>query len=82
MRNYIILFMAIITAIYKLLTRKKEVIEDKIQDPFDGPIQQKCKSLPVVDPELAHAAYKERQEIKTRVINDHIAEIMNIKKEK
>ena len=39
------------------------------------------KDLPEeVDKE--RSVYKEREEIKGRVINDHIAEIMNIKKKK
>ncbi len=84
MTNYIIPIIALsilaIGAIYKLLTKDSP---SKIEDPFDGPIQRQSKEFHEADNfdmNLAHDAYKEREEIKTRVVNDHMAHIMNIKK--
>ena len=86
MTNYIIPIIAlsilVIGAIYKVMTKDNP---PKIKDPFDGPIQRKSKAFHEADNfdmNLAHDAYKEREQIKTRVINDHMAHIMNIKKKK
>ena len=86
MTNYIIpiitLSILVIGAIYKVMTKDNP---PKIKDPFDGPIQRQSKAFHEadnLDMDLAHDAYKEREEIKTRVINDHMAHIMNIKKKK
>jgi hypothetical protein len=89
MTNYIIPIIAlsilVIGAIYKVMT--KVMTKDspsKIEDPFDGPIQRCAKAFHEdnFDMNLAHDAYKEREQIKTRVINDHMSKIMNIKKKK
>ena len=92
MTNYIIPIIALsilaIGAIYKVMTKDRLLTKDspsKIEDPFDGPIQRQSKAFHEadnLDMDLAHDAYKEREEIKTRVINDHMAHIMNIKKKK
>jgi hypothetical protein len=92
MTNYIpiVALSILVIVIYKLLTKySTSKIEDstpKIEDPFDGPIQRKSKAFHDADNfdmNLAHDAYKERELIITGgFINDHIAEIMNIKKKK
>ena len=77
-----IIFVVVLVAgaIYKLLT--KDVVE-KMEDPLVGPIQRQSKKFHEdnFDMNLAHEAYKERKVIERRV-NDHMAEIMNIKKKK
>ena len=87
MEKYIIptLFIAVLIsgAVYKLLTKKDS--PSKIEDPFDGPVQRQSKTFHEADNfdmDLANAAYKEREQIKTRFVNDHMAHIMNIKKKK
>ena len=87
MTNYIpIIGLSILAigAVYKLIS-KKDVTESEEEDPFDGPVQKNCREYHKgdnLDTDLANEAYKEREEIKGRVINDHIADIMNIKKKK
>jgi len=77
-----ILFVVVLVsgAIYKLLTKD---VSEKMEDPLVGPIQRQSKKFHEdnFDMNLAHEAYKERKEIERR-INDHIAEVMNIKKKK
>ncbi len=84
MIDYIIpigaLSILVIGVIYKVLTK-----DSSKEYPFDGPIQKQSKAFHDADNfdmNLAHDAYKEREEIKTRVINDHMAHILNIKKKK
>lgn len=81
-----ILFVVVLVsgAIYKLLTKDvTEKITEKMEDPLVGPIQRQSKKFHEdnFDMNLAHEAYKERKVIERRV-NDHMAEIMNIKKKK
>ena len=54
-----------------------------MEDPLVGPIQRQSKKFHEdnFDMNLEHEAYKERKVIERRV-NDHTAEIMNIKKKK
>ncbi len=84
MIDYIIpigaLSILVIGVIYKVLTK-----DSSKEYPFDGHIQKQSKAFHDADNfdmNLAHDAYKEREEIKTRVINDHMAHILNIKKKK
>ena len=78
-----ILFVVVLVvgSIYKLLTKD---VTEKMEDPLVGPIQKQCKEFHEADNfdmNLAHEAYKERKGIEKR-INDHMAEVMNIKKKK
>lgn len=80
-----ILFVVVLVSgtIYKLLTKDVKDVSEKMEDPLVGPIQRQSKKFHEdnFDMNLAHEAYKERKEIERR-INDHIAEVMNIKKKK
>ena len=70
MTNYIImglfLLILLIGASYKVMTKKDETLEE---DTFTD-----SKKINNID--------KKTEEVKRRVINDHMAEIMNIKKKK
>lgn len=72
MTGYIIsiLLTVIISVFIHKVISKKDIY--KIEDPFDGPIQRQSKAFHEADNfdmNLAHETYKEREKIKTRVIN-------------
>lgn len=65
------LLILLIGASYKVMTKKDEPLEEE-KDTLDVPM--KSKKFNTTD--------KKTEEVKKRVINDHMAEIMNIKKSK